>query len=186
MPQQQGLVINRSHPGGSSVSQLPIRPALPDRVLVESIETRGVDHEQCRLAAAFEQQFPAFRANCAAFRSDRQHRPEMDATCGIITQLILAAAIITRIGVPGGIAVTDECTLAPQNIVRQRRIEPYPHVQSALSPHLHHDDGVRRRDEVSRLIGPSVSQVGGSGHGSLQVQLPAVAADLAAVQVADP
>ena len=59
-------------------------------------------------------------------------------------------------------------------------------MQSALCPHLHHDDGVGRGHEVCRLVGPSVAQVGGPGHGSLQVQFPAVAADLAAVQVADP
>ena len=110
----------------------------------------------------------------------------MDTALRIVEQLPLAAAVVAGIGVPGGIAVRNQRPVAHRHRVRQRRIQADPYMQAALRTQAHHDDGIRRGDEICGLTGTPVPEIGGARHGRRQVEFPVVIADFSSVQVAYP
>ena len=147
------------------------------RILVEPVETRCVDHIKRRFPDAVQHQGAIHRSNFAARDIGIQSCPEMDAAFGIIKISLrtdTTAVEITRIGMPGGIAVHGQAFGRCRQFVRQRRIQGNPGIHRRFRDDMDDNHRVRSRGEDLAPEQGTVPQIRGRSHGTGEVQLALV------------
>ena len=147
--------------------------SFPHRILVEPVETAGVDHIQGRFAHALEFQDAIPERQGSALDIGGKGRPEMDAPLRVIPVFFGAdevLRVIAGIGMPGGITVHGQSFLRGRYRMGQFRFQADAGIQGLFRNDVQDDDRIGRGDERLAAENGAVPQVGSRGDGPGDVQ----------------
>ena len=173
VPGQESGETGRLRGGEIRIGHRLVRLPFLHRILVEPVETAGVDYVQGGFAHAFEFQDAVPDGSRTALDIGGKARAEMDAPLRVIPVFVRAdevLRVIAGIGMPGGIAVHGQTFLRGRYRVGQFRFQPDAGVQGLFRNDVHDDDRVGRGNERLAAENGAVPQVRGRGDGPGEVQ----------------
>ena len=119
-------------------------------ILVEAVETGGIDHIKRRFPYTFQLQGIIKDLYGSAGHIGREPGAEMDAALRVIPVFIrtdLVVRVIVWVGVPGGITIHRQAFLRGLDFMRERRFQPYAGAQGRFGYNMYDNGGIRRRGE---------------------------------------
>ncbi len=173
MPGQEPGETGRLRSGEIRIGHCLVRLPFLHRILVEPVETAGIDHIQGGFAHAFEFQDAVPDGRRTTLDIGGKACPEMDAPLRVIPVFVGAdevLRVIAGIGMPGGITVHGQSSLRGRYRMGQFRFQADAGVQGFFGNDVHDDDRIGRGNECLAAENGAVPQVRGRGDGPGDVQ----------------
>ncbi len=173
VPGQEPGETGRLRSGEIRIGHCLVRLPFLHRILVEPVETAGIDHIQSGFAHALEFQNAVPDGRRTALDIGGKARAEMDAPLRVIPVFLRTDEFLREVagvGMPGGITVHGQSFLRGRYRMGQFRLQSDACVQGLFGNDMHDDDRVRGGDERLAAENGAVPQVRGRGDGPGDVQ----------------